>query len=172
MFAGGQAKLIVLAGCVGVICLPALFYEHSGPDFSLNIERQVASVYADLASLDPAARPDSKAPGARITLERTPQQLKFSLPAANGSQASIVFSLIGDDERQSTLISAFISIPEDTAADANAGATVSERHVEQLLETRLRAYANALSTNAKPAVQLEGIRALMDALSTATNPPL
>lgn len=138
-------------------------------DFTVEIKRPAAAVYAPLLSVD-ISEARIVFPGATFERSRPRDgEILYTVPGTGSFPATIRLQLEGTKNGEATIVHAFVKVPEVHARIEGQDKVLSERKVENQLQSLLKKTGRSLEMGSNAKAEIEQLSGLLLALSVATD---
>jgi hypothetical protein len=154
--------LALLSGCGG----------SDAEDFSVEIKRPAAAVYAPLTAVDVK---DARMIFTGIAVDRSrpsDTEILYTIPGTADFPATIRFKLEPKDGDKVTVVHAFVHVPPVRATIDGVPKQISERKVEMALQGIVKSTKRSLEMGSSARSESAGLSMLMAGLAVATNKPM
>lgn len=157
----------------GIAVLPALLLlagcGSEAEDFAVEVKRPVAAVYAPLIAAD-VSEARIAFPG--VSFERTRPsdgEILYTIPGTGSFPATVRLKLESQNGGESTVVHAFVKVPETHAVIDGQKKVLSERKIERQLESLLKSTGRSLEMGSSARGETQRLSSLLLAIAVATD---
>lgn len=154
------APVVLLAGCGG---------GSDAEDFTVEIKRPPAVVYAPLLAVEPG---EARIAFPGVTFQRSEPsegEILYTIPGTGSFPTTIRLKLEGKDKGAATVVHAFVKAPEVHLALGGKDMVLSERKVEGQLQNLLKSAGRSLEQGSAAQSETRELSTLLFALAIATD---